>query len=82
MKNGPDFWKPLTADYVAGAFFFQKNGPHIFGSPELVGTLLQAFFFQKNDPHISESPELVGTLPQALFLSQKNLPQMFDMSSG
>ena len=26
-------------------FFFQKNGPHIFGSPELVGTLPQALFF-------------------------------------
>ena len=27
----PDFWKPLTADYVAaGAFFSQKNDPQIF----------------------------------------------------
>ena len=33
----PDFWKPWTCGYVAaGAFFFQKNGPHIFGSPEQV----------------------------------------------
>ena len=72
----PDFWKPLTADYVAaGAFSFQKNGPHIFGSPELVGTLPQAlFFFQKNGPHIFGSPELVGTLPQALFFSRKMGP--------
>ena len=42
------FWKPVTADYVAaGAFFFQKNGPHISGSPELVGTLPQAPFFSR-----------------------------------
>ena len=55
--------------------FFQKNGPHIFGSPKLVGTLPQApFFFQKNGPHIFGSPELVGTLPQALFFSRKMAP--------
>ena len=43
------FWKPLTADYVAAGNFFvlQKNGPHIYGSPELVGTLPQAFFFSR-----------------------------------
>ena len=48
-QNGPwNFWKPLTADYVAaGAFFFQKNGPHIFTSPELLGTLPQALFFSR-----------------------------------
>ena len=35
-------------------FFFQKNGLHIFGSPEFVGTLPQApFFFRKNGPQIS-----------------------------
>ena len=53
-QNGPwNFWKPLTADYVAaGAFFFQKNGPHIFTSPELLGTLPQApFFFRKMTPY-------------------------------
>ena len=49
----PDFWKPLTADYVAaGAFFvFQKNGPHNSESPERLTTLPQALFFsQKNGP--------------------------------
>ena len=34
-------------------FFFQKNGPHISGSPERLTTLPQALFFQKNGPHIS-----------------------------
>ena len=64
---------PLTADYVAaGAFFPQKNGPHIFGSPELVGTLPQApFCFQKNGPWIFGSPELVGTMPQTVFLPMR-----------
>ena len=28
-------------------FFSQKNGPHIFGSPKLVGTLPQAPFFSE-----------------------------------
>ena len=33
-------------------FFFGKKGPHIFTSPELLGTLPQALFFflQKNGP--------------------------------
>ena len=31
-------------------FFFQKNGPHIFGSPELLGTLPQALFFSEKWP--------------------------------
>ena len=53
-------------------FCFQKNGPHIFGRTELVGTLPQAFFFlQKNGPQISGSPALVGTLPQAPFFPKK-----------
>ena len=56
-------------------FFFQKNGPHISGSPELVGTLPQApFFSQKNGPHIFGSPKLVGTLPQAPFFFRKMAP--------
>ena len=53
-KCPPYIWKPLICGYVAaGAFFFQKNGPHISVSPELVGTLPQAlFYFQKNGPQI------------------------------
>ena len=36
----------MACGYVAaGAFFFHKKGPHISGSPELVGTLPQAPFF-------------------------------------
>ena len=78
IPRGPNFWKPWTCGYVAaGAFFFQKNGPHIFGSPELVGTLPQApFFFQKNGPWIFGSPKLVGTLPQAPFFSRKMAPHI------
>ena len=83
-KWPPYIWKPLICGYVAaGAFFFQKNGPHISGSPELVGTLPQALFFPEEwPPHISESPELVGMLPRALFFFSEKGPQMFDMSSG
>ena len=49
-------------------FFFQKKGPHISGSPWLVGTLPQALFFsQKKGPHISGSPpEPHGTDPPDL----------------
>ena len=37
------------SDYVAAVFFFQKNGPHLFGSPTRVTMLPQAFpFFQQN----------------------------------
>ena len=32
-KWPPDFWKPLTADYVAAGAFFSEKWPHIFGSP-------------------------------------------------
>ena len=39
--DGPwNFWKPLTADYVAAGFFSQTNAPHIFGSPTRLTTLL------------------------------------------
>ena len=42
------FWKPWTAPYVAaGAFFFQKNYPHIFGSLERPPMLPQALFFSR-----------------------------------
>ena len=50
-KWPPYFWKPWTCGYVAaGAFFFHKNGPHISGSPKLVGTLPQAPFFSEKWP--------------------------------
>ena len=50
------FWifrKHQTCGYVAaGFFFFTKKGPHISGSPWLVGTLPQALFFsQKRAPY-------------------------------
>ena len=69
----PDFWKPLTADDVAaGAVFFQKNGPHIFGSPELVGTLPQApLFFQKNGPGFLEALNLWVRCRRRFFFPEK-----------
>ena len=77
-QNGPwNFWKPLTADYVAaGAFFSQENGPIFLEAPNLWVRCRRRFFFQKNGPHISASPQLVGTLLQALFFSRKMAPHI------
>ena len=56
-KWPPSFCKPWMANYVAaGAFFFQKNDPHISGSPERPPTLPQAlFFFIKMTPIFLEA---------------------------
>ena len=32
-KMVPDFWKPLTADYVAAGVFFLRKMVHLFESP-------------------------------------------------
>ena len=74
----PYFWKPLTADYVAaGAFFSQKNGPHISASPELVGTLPQAPFFSRKMALIFlEAPNLWVRCRRRFFFSPENGPHI------
>ena len=74
-KMAPIFLEALNVYRACSRLHFsQKNGPHISGSPELVGTLPQAPFFpQKNGPHIFGSLQLVGTLPQALFFQNNGL---------
>ena len=68
---------------AAGAFFFQKNGPHISGSPEFVGTLPQAPFFpQKNGPQILEALNLWVRCRRRFFFSQKNGPHIFGSPIG
>ena len=54
----------MLCGYVAaGAFFSQKNGAHISGSPELVGTLPQALFFsEERAPKLSASATRVGVV--------------------
>ena len=80
-QNGPwNFWKPLTADYVAaGAFFFRKMAPIFLEAPNLWVRCRRRFFFffQKNGPWIFGSPELVGTLPQAPFFFPEKWPPYF-----
>ena len=64
-----NFWKPLTADYVAaGVFSFRKMAPQIFGSPQLVGTLPQAFFSRKITPIFLEAPNLWVRCRRRFFL--------------
>ena len=57
-------------------FCFQKNGPHIFGRTELVGTLPQApFFSRKMAPRFLEALSLWVRCRRRLFF-QKNGPQI------
>ena len=54
-------------------FFFQKNGPHIFTSPELLGTLPQAlFFFRKMAPIFLQALSFWVRCRRRFFFSQKN----------
>ncbi len=78
------FWKPLTADYVAaGGLFFQKGGPHIFGSPELVGTLPQApFFYRKMVPRFLEALNLWVRCRRRLFFFRKMAPRFPDAAGA
>ena len=74
----PNCWKPLTCGYVAaGVFVFQKNAPpHIFGSPQLVGTLPQAFSFRIMAPHFWK-PLTCGYVAAGAFVFQKNGAHVF-----
>ena len=57
-------------------FFFQKNGPHIFGSPQRLTTSLKAVSSTENDPYIqSASRSPPGQFSTALvpFLSRLSL---------
>ena len=59
-------------------FFFQKNGPLIFGSPTRLTTLIKAvFFFQKNCLQIFGSPTRLTMLLKAVFFCQINGPHIF-----
>ena len=51
-------------------FFSQKNGPHIFGSPELVGTLPQALFFQEKRAPYFWKPLACGYVAAGAFFSE------------
>ena len=56
-------------------FCFQKNGPHIFGSPKLVGTLPQVpFFSQKNGLIFLEALSLWVRCRRRLFFFRKMAP--------
>ena len=79
ISRGPNFWKPLTCGYVAaGAFFSTKKGPHISGSPELVGTLPQApFFFSEKWPPYFWKPWASGYVAAGAFFSSEKWPPYF-----
>ena len=55
--DGPwNFWKPLTADYVAAGAFFLEKLPSYFWKPLTCGYVAAgASFLQRNGPHISGS---------------------------
>ena len=74
----PRSWKPLTCGYVAaGAFFPQKSGLQILGSPQLVGMLPQALFVvRKMAPIFLEAPNLWVRCRKCLFF-QRNGPHIF-----
>ena len=58
--DGPwNFWKPLTADYVAtGVFFPPEKWPPSFGKPLTCGYVAAGVFFQQNGPRLLEAPNL------------------------
>ena len=91
----PDFWKPLTADYVAaGAFFFSENGPQIFDmsleSPGTGGTSIRLSLHETNETYpytlgrgwayISDMSSTSGYMGAKYF--QEFGPRFFDMSSA
>ena len=60
-------------------FFFQKNGPHIFTSPELLGTLPQALFFSEKWPPYFYKPWASGYVAAGafFFFRQKRPPYFY-----
>ena len=71
----PDFWKPLTSDYVAQGCFPQKKGPPYFWKPLTFGYVAQGFFFRQRGPIFLEAPNLWVRCSR-LFFPQKNGPRI------
>ena len=72
------FWKPPTCGYVAAGPCFQKKCPHIFGSPQLVGTLPQALFFSRTKAPDFWKPLTCGYVAAGAFLPEKKGPRFLE----
>ena len=69
-------WKPLTCGSVAaGAFFFQKNGPHMSEAPNLWVRCSRLFFCsRKIAPIFLEAPSLWVRCRRRRFFHKKRAP--------